>query len=113
MEQILRRKDIVFVPFPFSDQSGIKKRPVLIISNDSFNQNSQDVIACGITSNIDNEHYTVLIKEEDWKDGYYSESCVKVASVFTLDKKIILKRIGRLGSERFAEVMVKFNEMVK
>jgi mRNA interferase MazF len=113
MGQVLRRKDIVLVPFPFSDQSGGKNRPALIISNDRFNENSPDVIACGITSNIDNGHFTVFIKPEDWKDGIYSESCVKTASVFALDKKIVLKRIGRISDERFAEVMKRFNEIIK
>ena len=112
MEQILKRKDIILVPFPFSNQAESKKRPALIVSNDSFNERSADVIACAITSNIDAD-YSVYINPEDWKDGMYSESCVKVANVFTLEKKIIFKRIGRLSSERFNEVSSKLNEIIK
>jgi mRNA interferase MazF len=113
MEQILRKKDIVLVPFPFSDQSGMKKRPALIVSDDKFNQASSDIIICAITSNIDNDFHTVLIKPDDWKDGLYSESCVKVANILTVEKRIVLKRIGRLGAERFNAVIGKIHDIIK
>lgn len=113
MEQILKRRDILLVPFPFSDQSGAKQRPALVISNDVFNEKSQDLLVCGMTSNLDNAYFTVFVKQADWKDGLYSESCVKVASILTIDKKIVLKRIGRLSGERFNEVLQKLQEIVK
>jgi len=30
----MKQRDILLVPFPFSGQSGIKVRPVVIVSND-------------------------------------------------------------------------------
>lgn len=113
MEQVLRKKDIILVPFPFSDQSGSKRRPALLVNHDKFNKNSDDVIICAITSNIDNDHYTVFIKSEDWKDGLYSESCVKAANILTIDKSIVIKKIGRLGTERFKETIQKICEVIK
>src|SRR3989338_3787510 len=101
MEQVLKRKDIILVPFPYSDQRGSKNRPALVISADKFNETSPDVIACAITSNTANAPYTVLIRREDWKEGLYSESCVKAASILTIDRRLVLKKIGRLSSERF------------
>ena len=68
MEQILKRKDIVLVPFPFSNQAESKKRPALIVSNDGFNEKSADVIACAITSNIDAD-YSVYINNSQEFDG--------------------------------------------
>ncbi|MBI5606452.1 MAG: type II toxin-antitoxin system PemK/MazF family toxin [Deltaproteobacteria bacterium] len=32
------RGDVILVPFPFSDQSAAKKRPVIIISSDQMNK---------------------------------------------------------------------------
>lgn len=113
MVKVLRQKQIVIVPFPFSDQSGEKKRPALIVSNDGFNEKSDDVIACAITSDISEDAYSVQIKPGDWKDGMYSESCVKTASIFSLDKDIVLRPIGRLSGERFREVMGKIQEIIK
>ena len=45
-----KQKEIVLVPFPYSDLSATKKRPVLIVSNNHYNNNFEDVIVCVITS---------------------------------------------------------------
>ena len=36
--------DIVLVPFPFTDQSGIKKRPAVIVSSAAYNAPRRDVL---------------------------------------------------------------------
>lgn len=111
MEQILKTKEIVLLPFPFSDQTGSKRRPALIISNDEFNKRSEDIIICAITSNRDTE-YGITIKSEDWKDGLYSESYIKPDNLLTIDKSLIIKRIGRLSTERFNEVILKIRGLI-
>lgn len=110
MEQVLNRKDIILVPFPFSDQSGSKQRPALVLSNDDFNKKSNDIVVCAITSNMDTDR-SIRIERDDWKDGLYSECCVRYSTILTIDKKIVLKRIGRLSSERFKDVMKKVDEI--
>ena len=49
---MIKRGDIILVPFPFSDQSGQKVRPVLVVSNDHYNNSCDDLIVCGITSRL-------------------------------------------------------------
>jgi len=44
------RGDIVLVPFPFSNQTTIKKRPAAIISSQRYNAASQDIIIMAVTS---------------------------------------------------------------
>jgi len=41
--------DVVLVPFPFSDQTTTKKRPAVIISSDTYNDTSQDIVIMAIT----------------------------------------------------------------
>jgi len=48
---IFEQRDIVFVPFPFGDLTGIKKRPVLILSGKDYNSKNNDYICCAITKN--------------------------------------------------------------
>lgn len=45
-----KRGGVVLVPFPFSDQTTVKKRPEVIISSDRYNDISLDIIIMAITS---------------------------------------------------------------
>ncbi|MEK6886775.1 MAG: type II toxin-antitoxin system PemK/MazF family toxin, partial [Nanoarchaeota archaeon] len=47
---VYKQRDIVLIPFPYSDLTGAKQRPALIISNNKINH-TQDKICCLITSN--------------------------------------------------------------
>ena len=111
MEQILK-KDIILVPFPFSDLTGQKKRPALVISSNIFNKNSGQLIVLAITSNIDKGEYSAIIKPEDWKNGRYSESCIKISTILTIDRGLVLKKIGKLSDERFGEAMLKLRAII-
>jgi mRNA interferase MazF len=46
------RGDVVLVNFMYTDQSGRKLRPALIVSSAAFHTSRQDVIVAGITSNV-------------------------------------------------------------
>lgn len=46
----LNRGELVLAELPFSDASGSKTRPALVVQNDSNNQRLQDVVVALITS---------------------------------------------------------------
>ena len=62
---IYKQRDIVLIKFPFSDLTGHKVRPVLVLSNDIYNQQSLDLLVCGITSNIKPIPYSIIIDITD------------------------------------------------
>ena len=62
---IYRQRDIVLVPFPFSDLSMQKVRPVLILSNDAYNQQSSDIVVCGLTTNLRPAPYSIIVDVAD------------------------------------------------
>ncbi len=92
-----RRGDVVLVPFPFSDQTTIKKRPAVIISSDDYNDSSSDVIIIAITSRISE---VMEIGESfiiDWRRaGLMKSSSIKPA-ISTIEKTLILKDLGKLS----------------
>src|SRR3989344_9416517 len=102
MEQIsIEQRDIVLLPFPFSDQSGFKVRPALVASNNTFNR-SDDIIVFGITSNISKNFYTLIINDQNLEKNIIEDSCcIKVENILKIDKKLIIKKLDRLKESDF------------
>ena len=46
------RGAVVLVPFPFTDQSGAKKRPAVVVSSDGYNASRPDCVIMAITSQV-------------------------------------------------------------
>ena len=42
--------DIVLIPIPFTDLSSQKRRPVIVISNDHYNQHTPDPVVVAMTA---------------------------------------------------------------
>lgn len=101
--------EIVIVPFPFSDLSNVKQRPVLILSKDSDNNLSDDIITCGITSNLKDVKYSVLIDNKNLERGDIpTKSRIKIDKLFTLNKSIIRKRTAKINGSTLLEVKNQF-----
>jgi mRNA interferase MazF len=45
-----RQGDVLLVPFPFTDQSGVKLRPAVVMSSDDYNLRHTNLILAPITS---------------------------------------------------------------
>jgi len=102
----MSQRDVFLAPFPFSDQSGKKVRPVLVLSKDSFNTNTADVIVCAITSNITKDFYSVLVERVDFEEGNIDEtSQIKVENLLKIDKTLLIKKIGKIKQETFMQVL--------
>ncbi|MFQ5497575.1 MAG: type II toxin-antitoxin system PemK/MazF family toxin [Nitrosopumilus sp.] len=107
------RGEIILVPFPFTDISKSKLRPVLIISHTSYNKTSSDFICCGITSNLNNKNNSVLLSNVDMKDGtIQKKSRIKFANVFTLQKDLAIKRIGQINSKKLNIVISSITNLI-
>ena len=57
-----KQRDIILIPFPYSDLTQNKKRPAIILSNGGYNHNNEDIICCAITSNQRNYKGSIEIK---------------------------------------------------
>ncbi len=105
-----RQREIVLLPFPFSDLSAVKKRPVLILSNNKFNEVSSDIIVVAITSKIFNDEYSIQIEDHDLEYALLPEkSVIKTSKLFTTSKSKIIKKFSILKNEKFYEVIKSLN----
>lgn len=87
----MKKGDIVLVPFPFTDLQGNKTRPALIIIN-----SEEDVTVCFITTQIHwQDKYDLLITPSEY-NGLKRSSLIRLSKFATLDKSLILGRLGTL-----------------
>jgi mRNA interferase MazF len=102
-----KRGDIVLVPFPFTDLSSSKRRPALVVSPDSFNEQAQDLVLAAITSHL-TEDSVLTIDENDCSDGKLpKKSVVKLSKLFTIHSTLVLKKICALRRERLEVVLTE------
>ena len=58
--------DVVVIPFPFSDLSGSKRRPALVLAD----LPGDDIILCQITSQYSKDIYAIEINSADFINGF-------------------------------------------
>ncbi|WP_333650857.1 type II toxin-antitoxin system PemK/MazF family toxin [Lacrimispora sp.] len=93
---------MIVLPFPFGDLSAAKKRPALILAD----LKGDDFIVVQITSSMKMDEYSVSICDEDFIEGSLKQnSNVRPNKIFTLEKNLILYKIGRLSYDKISEVM--------
>jgi len=110
----MEQRDLLLVPFPFSDQKGKKVRPVVVISNDEFNINSEDILVVGVTSNLSKNKYAVILTNKDMEEGrLLDECCAKPENILKMDKEIIIKTIGKIKKEKFDLIIDKILKIIK
>ena len=98
--------DLLLVPFPFSDQSGRKVRPVIVISNNEFNERSEDFIVVSVTSNISKDKYTLPLAMSDMEEGkLFTVCCIKVENILKIDKELIINKIGKVKKDKLKNIL--------
>ncbi|MBI1955967.1 MAG: type II toxin-antitoxin system PemK/MazF family toxin [Acidobacteria bacterium] len=88
--------DVVTVPFPFTDRATQKRRPALILSRRSFNRHGHSLLAMITSSRPSWPGDSPLAQLASCG---LSAPCIVRLKLFTLDNRLIVKRIGRLSGE--------------
>src|SRR3989344_7163958 len=102
------QKDIVLIPFPYSDLSGFQQRPALIISNKKINL-TEDKICCLITTNPHKDDLEV--KKYFFNKGKLPfKSFVKPHRIFSISDKIIKRKLCSINDKFHKEVINRINE---
>lgn len=108
---MFNQKDIVLIPFPYSDLTSFEKRPALIISNEKINK-MQDRICCLITTKSHKDD--LLIEKNSFKNGTLPfKSFIKPQRIFTIHEGVIIKKFGTINDDMHDKVIRKLNEYLK
>ena len=108
----VKQKEIVLLSYPFSNLEETKVRPAVVISNNFFNNNSDDFIAVPITSIIKEDSYSVMIGQNDLDFGkLLKESRIRVDKIFTVEKNLIIMKIGVINNKTFENIKSKIKDI--
>ena len=101
------RGDIVLFDYPFSDRTGSKLRPALVIQADFLNQTIDDTILALVTRTQrggPTEYLIDLATPEGQQSGLRHTSVVDCKNLLTADKQFIHTWLGRLPPQAMQQV---------
>lgn len=104
----MRCGEIILLEYPFTDDSGSKRRPALIVSADRFNQ-GEDIVVVPISSRLpDDNQYDYVIRQDDaWfsKTGLRFSSSIKWTKPLTISQRLAKRRLGALPGTPLSVVL--------
>lgn len=113
MEQVhYQQGTVVLVPFPFTDLSGSKRRPALVVSPEGFHD--EDLILCAITSRVPqrlSEREILLEAGDMLAEQLPKRSVIKPSKLFTMDRRLIASRYGAVKQYKLLEVLRTLREI--
>jgi mRNA interferase MazF len=96
---IYKSFEVVVVPFPFTDRKEGKRRPALVLSDHiQFNMPSGHTVLAMITSQKNPDWPLDTTITDNRRAGLKAPSKVRM-KLFTLDNRLIAKKIGTLNSK--------------
>jgi len=104
--------DVVLVDVMFSNGSGVKKRPALVISSNKYHESRQEVIIAAITSNI----RRILCGDSEvkkWKEAGLLFPSVVTGIIQTITAGMIDRKLGVLSETDLQNTRKNLNKALK
>jgi mRNA interferase MazF len=110
-----KRGDVVLVPFPFTDLTGTKQRPALVVSDDAFNSTREDVLVVAITSQV-----PINLKADEFLIptaelavcGLPKPSIIRLLKLVSLHQQLVIKRIGRMPGPMLGQILEEIRNLL-
>ncbi len=102
----LKKGDIVLAEFPFTDLSQKKLRPALVLWASST---IDEITICFISSqnvtSLSLDEFALNASDPEFSStGLRVSSKVRVTRIVSLEKRLILRRLGELGSQQMQQL---------
>ena len=88
------KNDVILVRYPFTDLSGSKVRPAVIVSTPHV---SKDVFVVPLSSKTTSLLSCEFVLE-DWSDAGLNVTTAVKRGIYTVNKSLIVKRVGKLST---------------
>ena len=111
-EDVSTRQDVVLVDFLFSEDTGSKRRPVLILSSAEYHRGRQEAVVAAITSNtrriLPGDHLM-----DDWESAGLPLPSVVTGIIRTIKQGMIGRRLGIVSENDMAGIEVNLRSTLK
>lgn len=101
--------DILLIPYPFTDLSDTKLRPVIVVSNSSANRavgaSPTNYIVAKITSRLRQDAFSFLIATTDTDIALPRMSEVRTNELMTLSESLVKLHIATMNPQRLANLV--------
>lgn len=95
----MAKGDIVLITFPFTNLSGNKLRPAIVLTETNL-----DITVCFITSQINWQEQTDIVLFPNDQNGIKKQSLVRTSKIATIDKNLAQGLLGRLSANEITEL---------
>lgn len=93
---------VIVIPFPFSDLSGTKLRPAIVLAETG----QDDYLLCQVTSNAYIDSDAVRLTNAEMSRGTLNKvSFARPMKLFTANANLIVKRVAILNDETFKTIL--------
>ena len=104
----MEKGDIVLIPFPFTDLKGNKNRPALVLINSDL-----DITLAFISTQLMWKEDTDILLKPSKNNGLKKVSLLRLAKLATIDKSLVLGRIGRMDANDIKHVNINLIKLLK
>ena len=104
----MKKGDIILVPFPFTDLSGSKLRPALVLVEEG-----DDVVAAFISTILKERFKSDYFVKKNEKNSLKKDSLIKLNKLATLSHDLIKGKIGELSTDDLKEIDKKLMALFK
>ncbi|MBI2861008.1 MAG: type II toxin-antitoxin system PemK/MazF family toxin [Chloroflexi bacterium] len=107
-----RRGDVVLIGFVFSDETGEKRRPALVVSSDAYQQSRQEAIIAAITSRVDRK-FAGDHPIADWQEAGLLFPSVATGIIRTVKQSMITNKLGTMPQPDMRAVESNLREILE
>ncbi len=104
--------EIVYILYPFSDHSGAKDRPAVIISCPRYNREKLEVILLPITGQLQHSDTYGTVVVDDWQTAGLLKPSVIKPMPHTPLQSAVRRRVGELTKADKAKLREMLSEVI-
>lgn len=94
---VYHRGDVVLVPIDFTDRSGSKVRPAVVVSSEKYN-GGPDVLIVSVTSNSRALPHPGDFSIREWKAAGLLKPSLAQTKIATIEATFIRRKLGALAA---------------